>query len=217
MKFFFQHRSALSLGLASAFLVASLPALAQAAPQNDAPPPPPAAGAQMPQPPRPRRDVPPPPASMDTQRTISGPYRLTYTLTEMDGSKRVGSQHYAIVLDADAPPAHVGIRSTIPVSAGKDSPNYHYENAGFEIDANLRQFSNGMELSTEISQTGFVKAQDELSGTPSSTMQFPPITRSSRLRSTALLSENKPVVLGTVDTPGSTHTLQIKVELTRVP
>ena len=38
------------------------------------------------------------------QRAVAGPYRLTFTMTEMDGNKRINSQRYVVAADADAPP-----------------------------------------------------------------------------------------------------------------
>ena len=157
------------------------------------------------------------PDQRDAQRTISGPYRLTYTLTEMDGTKRVGSQRYAIVLDADARPSHLNLLSNIPVEV-RASPNGSAkfgENMKEEtrIDSNLRQFANGMELSTQIGQDSFARATNEGSAADGT----PPITRQSLLTNTVLLSPNKPVTIGQLDIPGSTHSLQIQVELSKVP
>ncbi|MGC2250672.1 MAG: hypothetical protein WA626_08350, partial [Acidobacteriaceae bacterium] len=92
--------------------LACFPVMAQGPQEGaSAPPPPNGEHSASPLPPLPHID----PDQRDAQRTISGPYRLTYTLTEMDGTKRVGSQRYAIVLDADARPSHLNLLSNIPV------------------------------------------------------------------------------------------------------
>lgn len=152
-------------------------------------------------------------AERDAHRTIPGAYRLAYTLTEMDGSKRVGLQHYAIVLDADATTS-LRLGSKIPIEAGEFRENLppqtqiSYIDVGMTIDARLRQFANGLELSSHVAQSA-VDSQQSLLKTP--------VIRQTSLQSTVLLNENKPVILGTMDTPGSTHSLQIQVELTRLP
>lgn len=194
------------LALAAAFASTPIPIGAQRVAKG--PPPPPQQGAQssLPQPP-PTRDY---SKESDVQRTVLGAYRLTYTLTEMDGTKRLGSQHDAIVLDADAPPAHLDIQSNLTVRFGSPtSPGERPERIGVSILARLRKYANGVELTTEIVQTSLAKGEDNMHVTP-------PTTRESRLSSTALLSENKPIILGQLDTPRNTHSLQIQVELTRV-
>ena len=41
--------------------------------------------------------------------------------------------------------------------------------------------------------------------------------RQTDFKSTVLLNENKPITIGTVDMPGSTHVMQIQVELSKLP
>lgn len=209
-----KQRNTFWFSLVCGMTLACLPVLAQG-PQDGASAPPPRNGVLpgSPLPPLPPLD----PDQRDALRTISGPYRLTYTLTEMDGTKRVGSQRYAIVLDADARPSHLNLLSNIPVEV-RASPNVSAkfgENMKEEtrIDSNLRQFANGMELSTQIGQDSFARATNEGSAADGT----PPITRQSLLTNTVLLSPNKPVTIGQLDIPGSTHSLQIQVELSKVP
>lgn len=199
------------LALAAAFASTPIPIGAQRVAKG--PPPPPQQGAQssLPQPP-PTRDY---SKESDVQRTVLGAYRLTYTLTEMDGTKRLGSQHDAIVLDADAPPARVDLHSNLSVPYGQSAnqyPSMVTERIGVVIVAHLRKYANGMELTTQIEQMDLAHSAMDTQ----TRYIAPPITRESRLSSTALLSENKPVILGQLDTPGSTHSLQIQVELTRL-
>lgn len=210
MRFFTERRNAFWLSLAFAITFACAPVLAQAAPQS-APPPPP----QKPQPNLFRATPPIPPMAPeegDAQRTISGPYRLTYIVTDMDGSKRVGSQHYAIVLDADAK-ISLRLGTKIPVETGefKAIPSVEtqitYIDVGMNIQARLRQFANGLELSSRVEQSAVDSQQSVLKS---------PVIRATSLDSTVLLNENKPVILGNIDTPGTTHSLQVQVELSRV-
>lgn len=220
MRFFTKRRNAFWLSLAFALIFACAPMLAQPAPQNGAPPPPP--GSTQPTPPQ------PPPLrryskESDAQRTIPGAYRLTYTLTEMDGTKRMGSQHYVIILDADAPPAHVDMGAQTPSSSGS---MFSYVDTGLKMDASLRQFANGVELSTMLTQTELSENQNPgpthtSNGSPllPNAMVPPvirPVIRRSQLKTVALLVENRPMILGQLDKPGSTHSLQVQVELSRV-
>ncbi|MHB8303774.1 MAG: hypothetical protein ACYDC6_13190 [Acidobacteriaceae bacterium] len=161
----------------------------------------------------------PPPmttADRDAQHSVLGPYRLTYTLTEMDGTKRVGSQRYAVVLDADASEwTALNLGTKIPIATAelgtKNLPpqtQISYIDLGVNITARLRQFANGLELNSHVVQSAVDSQQSLLKS---------PVIRQTSLGSTVLLNENKPLILGNVDTPGSTHSLQIQVELTKLP
>ena len=193
---------------------ASAPLWAQRGPKDlPPPPPPPQQGEQSPLPqPPPTRDY---SKESDMQRTILGAYRLTYTLTEMDGTKRLGSKRYAIVLDADARATTLKLGVKIPVATGESKAgaiahtdiSYSYIDLGMNIQATLRQFANGLELRSHIVESAVDPQQSVLKT---------PVIRYSDMESTVLLNENKPVILGNVDTPGNTHSLQIQVELTRV-
>ncbi|MHB1938225.1 MAG: hypothetical protein ACYCOR_16805 [Acidobacteriaceae bacterium] len=215
MRLFTKHKNAFWLSLVCGITLACSPVLAQGA-QQDAPPPPP--NGQQPGA-RPISPLAPlPRLGLDEwaeQRTVSGPYRLTYTLTEMDGTKRVGSQHYAIMLDADASPTNLRLGTKIPIETGASGANalpsqtqISYIDVGTNIQSKLRQFANGLELSSHVVQSAVDSPQSLLKT---------PVIRQTDLQSTVLLNEDKPIVLGNADTPGSTHSLQIQVELTKVP
>jgi hypothetical protein len=216
-----KHSSWLSLTLAMVFSSAS--AFALAAPQNGVPPPPP--GSQ----PNPMRGVPGQPqapappgddiAARDAKTTVSGPYRLTYTLTEMDGSKQLGSERYVIILDANSVPAHIDMGARIPIYSSSGS--YIYDHIGLRIRATLHRFANGLELITSLDQTEL--ASDVSSAVHSSheaqdsnKVNAVPVLRESQMDTVALLTENKPMVLGQLDKPNSTHSLQVMANLTRV-
>lgn len=198
-----------SLALAAAF--ASTPIGAQSGPKG--PPPAPAqlgAPSGLPQPP-PSRDH---SKETDAQRTVLGAYRLTYTLTEMDGDRKVGIHHYTLVLDADASPTWLKLGSKLPIATAEPQmkplpplTQFSYVEVGMNINASLRQFANGLELSSHFVQS----AAD-----PQQSLEKPPIIRQADLETTVLLNENKPTVLGDMLMPGSTHSLQIQVELTRL-
>ncbi|MHB1840649.1 MAG: hypothetical protein ACYCPD_12905 [Acidobacteriaceae bacterium] len=157
--------------------------LAQSA-QKDAPPPPPTGSPLPPLPSLPHFD------QRDAQRTITGPYRLTYTLTEMDGSKRLGTQRYAIVLDAgrDVPPAQLRLGSKIPLETGEfhagsgAQTQISYIDVGLNIEASLLLFANGLELRSHVIQSA-VDTQQSLSKDP--------VVRQTDFSSAVLLNEGQ--------------------------
>jgi hypothetical protein len=207
-----KHKNTFWVSITIAVFLAAVPALAQGPQDRGTKPPPPPAAQNTPpkvQPPPPFMDL----NGKDAQRTIPGAYRLTYTLTDMDGSKRIGTQRYTLVLDADAPNARVNLGANVPVHVGSaNSSDYRTEDTGLRIFARLRQFANGVELNTDIHQTAFADGTKA----EAASISLPPITRQAELSSTVLLKENKTITIGELDIPGSTHSLQVQVELTRV-
>ncbi len=214
-----KHTNELWLSLVFAVCFAGVPAGAHAAqaappPQDVQPAPPPGQRGAQPMPPLPPllhldRD------QRDAQRTILGPYRVTYTLTEMDGTKRVGSKRYAIVLDSgeEVPSAFLRLGSKVPLETGElqgnsTSQTISYVDVGLFIEARLWSFANGHELRSQVTQSE-IDTQQSLTKDP--------VIRATDFKSAVLLQENKPVIIGTVDMPGTTHVLQIEVELTKLP
>lgn len=155
---------------------------------------------------------PPPPEAQPT--TISGPYRLTYILTEMDGSKRVGSQRYAIVVDANTRyrPAHLKLGTKIPITTGESTGNQiQYVDIGISIEATLQPIANGLDLSTHVNQSS-IDSQQPIAKNP--------VIRQASLDTFVLLNGmngNRPTVIGNVDIPGTTHMLQIQVTVNKLP
>lgn len=203
-----KRKNGFPLLLALTIIFASAPMAANAAQQKDVPP-------QATQPASPQLN---PADQRDAQRTVTGPYRITYTLTEMDGTKRVGSQRYAIVLDPgeEVPSAQLKLGSKIPIETGQASSlsqiEISYIDVGLTIDASLRSYKNGLELRSHIAQSDIDIYIDTQRSSPKQ-----PVIRQTDFRSAVLLQENKPVIIGNVDMLGTTHVLQIQVELTKLP
>lgn len=202
------HKNAFLLWLVCWTAFSFTPTMAQTAQPDAAPPSGPLkSGAQRPSPEPTSRD------DYSLHRTVSGPYRLTYTFTEMDGEKRIGSQHYAVVLDSDTKTSlRLGTKVPITTSqAYENAPNQQqisYIDIGLSIDARLRQFANGLELETHVAQSALESQEPNTKD---------PVVRQTDLDSSALLLEGKPIVLGMLDTPESTHRLEIQVELSKIP
>ena len=209
-------KNAFWMSLMCGITLACSPVLAQGA-QQDAPPTPPngtqpGARPSSPLPPLPRLD----PDQRDAQRTIPGPYRLTYTVREMDGGKLVGTMHYAMVLDADTGRATLKMGTKVPIVTGEYKENnlvtrfdpVSYIDIGMNFQASLRQFANGLELRSHVIQSA-VDSQQSLAKQP--------VIRQTDLESSVLLKENQSITIGTMDMLGSTHVLQIEVEVTKIP
>ena len=141
-------------------------------------------------------------------------YRLSYTLTETDAGKRIGTQHVAVVVVSGGRTT-VKQGSKIPVATGMSTPNssgggtqtqVSYIDIGLNIDASLDDGVDGVRLRTKIEQSG-VATQTSGMGPGD------PIVRQTLLEGTSILTPGKPVILGALDIPDTTRHLDVDVVL----
>jgi type II secretory pathway component GspD/PulD (secretin) len=142
-------------------------------------------------------------------------YRLTYAFTEMDAGKRIGTQHYSLIVVA-------GQRTTlkqgsqVPIVTGSYTTansttqnQVTYLDVGLNFDVTLDEFVNGVRLRSRVEQssvaeqTSGVGAQD-------------PIIRRTSLEGTSFLTPGKPLILGSLDIPGSTRHMDVDVVMEAV-
>ncbi len=139
-------------------------------------------------------------------------YRLTYTLTELDGGKRIGSQHFAVVVaggqrtqmkQGNRVPLVTG---TAPVTNGTASTSTQitYIDVGLNVDATVDPLENGVALKTKVEVSG-------VAGEMTSALAQDPVLRQTQLEGTAVLTLGKAVELGSLDMLGSTRHTQVEV------
>jgi hypothetical protein len=155
-------------------------------------------------------------APTDSLRTYAPTYRLTYTLTEMDGAKRVGLQRFSMVVTpADKGTLKVG--SKIPLVTGSynsgsanTQTQFTYIDVGVNIDARIDPFTNGMRLTTKVERTSVADSANEHMTQPMESIHEP-IVRQAQIQNTALLQLGKSVMLGSLDTPGGTQHVDVEI------
>src|SRR5215469_6945703 len=134
-------------------------------------------------------------------------YRLTYTVTERDGSKRVDGQHFTMIVVA----GQRGLLkqgSKVPVVAGTYKPEVGpetqitYLDVGMTFDAILNEYGNAAILRTKVEQSSVA---DEKSGLGPQD----PLLRQASLESTSTLVPGKAAMIGSLDIPGSTRHLDV--------
>ena len=139
-------------------------------------------------------------------------YRLTYTVSEMDGGKRIGLQHFSLVI---APGAKTELRqgSRVPLITGSTAGSAStqsqitYIDIGLTVQAALDQSTEGLNLRSKIEQSSVAPEQVAAFGGQD------PVIRQSILEGTASLTLGKPLTLGSLDIPGSTRHLDVEVTL----
>lgn len=135
-------------------------------------------------------------------------YRLTYTITEMDGGKRIGVQHFAMVV-VSGQRTTLKEGSRVPVATGSPSSlvqtQFTYFDVGLNLDATLDESANGVRLRTKVEQSSI--AAETSSGVGAQNT----VVRQTNLEGTSILTPGKPLVLGSLDVPGSTRHLDVEV------
>ena len=152
----------------------------------------------------------------DLDRTRKA-YRLTYTITETDNGQPAGKQHVALVVVSGGQ-SDVKQGSKVPLLIGVDPQandpqrsNVQYQDIGLEIEATLDSYAEGAaRLRTKIAQSSIA---DEKSGIGIQD----PVFHQSTLDSTAILVPGKPIILGSLDLPGTSRRQQVEVVAETVP
>jgi type II secretory pathway component GspD/PulD (secretin) len=132
-------------------------------------------------------------------------YRLTFTVSEMDSGKRIGVQHFAmIVTSGQRALVKQGSRVPIVIGSSNEGNQVQYLDIGLNFDATVIEVANGAKLSAKVEQTNVA---EEKSGVGPQD----PVVRQTMLESTSFLQPGKPLVLGSLDIPGSTRHLDVDV------
>jgi type II secretory pathway component GspD/PulD (secretin) len=143
-------------------------------------------------------------------------YRLTYTITELDAGKPIGTEHLSMVVVAGQ---HTSVKQgdKVPVATGSYSTGeaasatgpgvqtqFTYLDVGMNFDSTLTDYDNGALLKTKVEQSSL--------GQPSTIAGVQePVVRQTVLEGIAFLSLGKPVMLGSIDVPNSTRHIDIAV------
>ena len=135
-------------------------------------------------------------------------FRLTYTFTELDGTRKIGVQHFSTIVTVGQR-ARIKEGSRIPIRTGTsssapDETQFTYLDVGVSVGATLTEVQGGGILSSTVEQTSI--APDSVS--PSNPN---PLIRQTLLEGITSLALNKPLMLGSLDVPSSTHHFDIEV------
>ncbi len=137
-------------------------------------------------------------------------YRLTYTITDIDGGKRIGVQHFSTIA-VEGQRSVLKQVSKVPVVTGsynnassQAESQVTYLDVGLIFDATLASSGNGVSLRAKVERSSVA---EERSGVGPQD----PVVRSTSVEGDSLLVPGKPVVLGSLDIPGSTRHLDVDV------
>jgi type II secretory pathway component GspD/PulD (secretin) len=144
-------------------------------------------------------------------------YRLTYTVTEMDGTRPVGTQHFAVIA-VSGQEAVLKQGSKVPIAtgsyntgAGDNKPagvqtQYTYLDVGMNFSSMLTGMGDTAMLKATVDQSSIAPEQSGVGAQD-------PIVRQTSLRGIFLLTPGKPSKIGSLDIPGTTRHLEIEATL----
>jgi type II secretory pathway component GspD/PulD (secretin) len=143
-------------------------------------------------------------AELDRPRKI---YRVTYNVSDVENGKRTTMKHYSLTVTAGVKtmfrqgnrvPIVTGM-SGEGTAAAAQSSQIQYVDVGLNIDANIE----GTALHSKIEQSGITQER-------SGVVAPDPVISQTMLEGTSALT-GKPVILGSLDVPGTTRRQEIEV------
>lgn len=146
-------------------------------------------------------------AELDRPRKV---YRLTYTITEIEGGKATTAQHVDMVVQAGGKSVvKQGTRVPIVTGASKDenlanSQQVQYLDVGLNIDATLEGNADSLQLHSRVERS---TVAEEKSGIGAQD----PVIRQTQLDDVSTLAPGKAMVIGSLDLPDGTRHEQVEV------
>lgn len=147
-------------------------------------------------------------ADIDRPRRV---YRLTYSLNQMDGDKSLGTEKVSMLVFGSGEKALLKQGSKIPIVTGTaegsgsaENTQVQYIDVGLAIEASVNDSPDGARLRTKIEQSSLADRK------PAAGAEDPAIEQTV-LESMAALVPGKPLVLGSLDVPGSTRREEVSV------
>jgi type II secretory pathway component GspD/PulD (secretin) len=143
-------------------------------------------------------------------------YRLTFTITDFDGSNKIGTRHYSLVA-AQGQRATMKQGSKVPIATGKfdvtstiSETQNTYIDVGMNIDITVTSYAGGVELKSRVEQSSIGEEKSEIG-------PHDPIVHQTVIDSVSSLTLGKPLTLGTLDVPDSTRHMDISVLAEALP
>ena len=139
-------------------------------------------------------------------------YRVTYTITDIDNGKRMGSHSLDLtVVTGEKTVMKHGNR--VPIVTGmfdKETSTQNSQVQYLDVGLNIEAYINGSMLRSKVEQSS---VSDERSGIGAQD----PVVGQTLVEGTFNIAAGKPFVLGSLDIPGSTRRQEIEVRAESMP
>ena len=152
-------------------------------------------------------------AELDRPKKV---YKLTYTLTEVESGKRIGVQHFDVVV-LSGQKVFLKQGSKVPIVTGTTengtkapSNQFTYLDVGINIDAEVIQGGDRVTLKTKVERSS-VAEEASVFGAQD------PVIRQAVVEGEVNLQDGKPLIIGSMDVVGSTRHIDIDVVAQTLP
>jgi hypothetical protein len=135
------------------------------------------------------------------------PYRLDFTVTELEGGKKINARQYSMNLNTDDANA-IKIGTRVPVEAKQGE--FQYIDVGTEIWSRLKERDGGLLLEVRCELSSFA-IPDQANRTNSM-----PLIRQLKINASTVAWPGKPMIVGSVDDPNSKRQFQLEVTTTKL-
>ena len=133
-------------------------------------------------------------------------YRLDFSLNESEEGKKVNTRQYSMNLQPNNPES-LKIGSRVPVES--EQGKFQYLDIGTNIKSRLIERDNGLDLSVWADESSIAFAE------PSGRLRQP-IVRQLSIEAGTIVTLGKPVLIGSVDDPGSKRQFQLEFTVTKL-
>lgn len=149
----------------------------------------------------------------DLDRPRKG-FRVSYTFTELESGKRVGTQHYSLIV-SNGQRVTVKQGSRVPIAtgtsgaAGETQTQYQYLDVGMNFDVTFTETAGGGLLKSKVEQTSLAEDKSGFGAQD-------PIVRQSSYEGSPMVVLGKPAILSSLDIPNSTRHMDVEVMVEEV-
>jgi len=151
------------------------------------------------------------PAPKSTAEAAEKPvdaYRLDFSVNELEDGKKVNTRQYSMNLNLeDANEVKIGTRVPVEVKQGE----MQYVDVGTSIWSRLKERQGRLLLEARAEISTFANPDQAARGSTSM-----PLLRQLRINASTVVLSGKPMVLGSVDDPGTRRQFQLEVTITRL-
>lgn len=150
----------------------------------------------------------PKPAQQTAQERPITPYRLDFTISEIEDGKKMNARQYSLNANTgDHNSLKIGTKVPVQVKEGE----VQYLDLGTDISADLRERDNGLALEVRAAMSSFASPDDQANRSNSM-----PLLREMKINASTVLSPGRPTIVGSVDDPNSKRQYQLEVTATKL-
>ena len=145
-----------------------------------------------------------PPKGTPAAEKPVNPYRIDFSVNEMEDGKKINTRQYSMNLNAEES-NEIKIGTRVPVDTNTKQGEFQYIDVGTNIWCRLEERPNGLSIAVRAEISNFAMPD-----------QTRPIIRQLSIKASTVAQLGKPMVVGSVDDPNSKRTFQLEVTVTKL-